>query len=59
MATTPARSSSSPAKLLRASSVGGKVGDDASEDVARITWARAIGVFHLYVLWLIADLVGL
>jgi hypothetical protein len=44
---------------MRASSVGGKVGDDASEDVARITWARAIGVFHLYVLWLIADLVGL
>ncbi|MDA9098990.1 hypothetical protein N9L76_08665 [bacterium] len=28
-------------------------------EIPRISWRRAIGIFHLYLAWLIAELVGL
>ena len=41
------------------------LGDDAkhaalgSSEIPRISWRRAIGVFHLYLAWLIAELIAL
>jgi hypothetical protein len=44
----------------------GKVVDDdakhaglGSSEIPRISWRRAIGVFHLYLAWLIAELIAL
>jgi hypothetical protein len=30
-----------------------------SSEIKRISWRRAVGVFHLYLVWLIAELIGL
>lgn len=36
-----------------------KHGHVGTSEIPRISWRRAIGVFHLYMAWLIAELVGL
>ena len=54
---TSALTKSSSAPLLR----GARDDDDDTvpSEIPRISWGRAIGIFHLFLGWLIAELVGL
>ena len=54
---TSALTKSSSAPLLH----GARDDDDETgpSEIPRISWSRAIGIFHLFIGWLIAELVGL
>ena len=48
------------AEPLLLDAAGGTSGPTTTpEAMTRMSWGRAIGVFNLYVVWLILDLVGL